>query len=68
MYPVELSASISDAKTILDPDSCLEADARPRYRENREKKLIQQRLMEKNENTQATEINERREYIALHVF
>ena len=23
MYPVELSASISDAKTILDPDSCL---------------------------------------------
>ena len=67
MYPVELSASISDAKTV-DPDSCLVADARPRYRENREKKLIQQRLMEKNENTQATEINERREYIALHVF
>jgi len=26
MYPVELSASISDAKTILDPNSCLVAD------------------------------------------
>ena len=25
MYPVELSASISDAKTV-DPDSCLVAD------------------------------------------
>jgi len=26
MYPVELSASISDAKTVLDPNSCLVAD------------------------------------------
>jgi len=42
--------------------------ARPRYRENQEKKLIRQRLMEKKENAQATEINERREYIALCVF